>query len=224
MSPSRRISQVVMLAQPRHLATPGLATRRSPGGDQEFQKWGGERWREVLHFSGHLALQTDVIHDFILILSASAALAKAFFDPSLMPSLGVVLVKTRADTLRKDDFDKFSTGMIVSSSSTAASSTTTTSDYTSAWKHAGYTKVPLVFLRIQIHLGDKGEAGGTDSSHNCASTSLQTTPPELAALSTPKPRAVHTLLNLGIHSIKHAEMYNTPSGDHVLPRQGQMEG
>ncbi|KAF8955437.1 hypothetical protein BDZ97DRAFT_2063672 [Flammula alnicola] len=132
--------------------------------------------------------------------------------------------ETRADTLRKDDFDKFSTGMIVSSSSTAASSTTTTSDYTSAWKHAGYTKVPLVFLRIQIHLGDKGEAGGTDSSHNCASTSLQTTPPELAALSTPKPRAVHTLLNLGIHSIKHAEMYDTPSGDHVLPRQGQMEG
>ena len=32
-----------MWAQPRHLATPGLATWRLPGGDQKFLKWGGER-------------------------------------------------------------------------------------------------------------------------------------------------------------------------------------
>ena len=32
-----------MWAQPRHLATPGLATWRLPGGDQKFLKWGGGR-------------------------------------------------------------------------------------------------------------------------------------------------------------------------------------
>jgi len=35
--------RVVMWAQPRHLTTPGLATWRSPGGDQKILKWGGER-------------------------------------------------------------------------------------------------------------------------------------------------------------------------------------
>ena len=38
-----RLPSLVMWAQPRHLATPGLATWRSPGGDQNFLKWGGER-------------------------------------------------------------------------------------------------------------------------------------------------------------------------------------
>jgi len=39
----------VTWAQPRHLAIPGLAIWRSPGGDQKILKWGGERW-QVLYY------------------------------------------------------------------------------------------------------------------------------------------------------------------------------
>jgi hypothetical protein len=41
--------QLVMWAQPHHLATPGLATWRSPGGDQNFLKKGGKRWRKLYY-------------------------------------------------------------------------------------------------------------------------------------------------------------------------------
>ena len=37
--------QLVLWAKLRHLASPRLATWRSPGGDQKFLERGGETWR-----------------------------------------------------------------------------------------------------------------------------------------------------------------------------------
>lgn len=41
------VRQLVLLAKLRHLASPRLATWRSPGGDQKFLERGGETWRST---------------------------------------------------------------------------------------------------------------------------------------------------------------------------------
>ena len=40
----------MLLASARQLATPAFATWRSPAGESEIQKWGGETWRSLSKF------------------------------------------------------------------------------------------------------------------------------------------------------------------------------